>query len=247
MKEVKMRQMQKQSIFYNQLLCYADEEYKAFTSKLVPNVKPEKIIGVRIPQLRKMAKDLMKQSKDDPSNITTFMITLPHEYFDENNLHGLILNEEKDFDKTISSLELFLPHVDNWASCDIISPKSFKPHKAQLLPHIRRWMDSNHEYTVRFGIEMLMTHFLNEDFRKEYLQWVVAVQQNREVAEKYYVKMMIAWFFATALTKQYKDTLPVLEQELLEPWTHNMAIQKARESRQISLEVKEYLKTLKKK
>lgn len=233
----------KESIFFTDLDSLADGRYKEFTSKLVPNIPSESILGVRIPMLRKFAKEVYKTKAD---NIEKFFKDLPHSYFDENNLHGLLISEERDFKKVITYLEDFLPYVDNWACCDIISPKIFKKHTSELIPYIRQWMNSNHEYTVRFGIEMLMTYFLDENFKTEYLQWVLKVQENTDIHDKYYVKMMMAWYFATALCKQYKETVNILEKGLLNTWTHNMTIQKARESNRISPEIKEYLKLLKK-
>lgn len=237
-----MGEIIKKSVFFADLLSLADSDYQKFTCSLVPNVSAEKILGIRIPLLKKLAKQLCKER---PEKAAMFLSDLPHGYYDENNLHGLLISEQKDFQQTIALLEQFLPQIDNWATCDIIRPKIFKKHKLDLLSYIRRWMFAEHEYTVRFGIEMLMTHFLDEDFQPEYLKWVVAVQHETYSHEAYYVKMMIAWFFATALTKQYADVVPIIEQGLLEMWTHNKAIQKAKESRRISDETKHYLQSLK--
>lgn len=229
----------RKSVFYQPLVALADPDYQLFQSKLMPNVELQHILGVRIPNLRKLAKEL---GKSEPQKVEIFLTDLPHTYYDENNLHGLLISEEKDFTKILARLDEFLPHVDNWATCDIIGPRIFRKYTEELLPHIQRWMQSEHEYTIRFGIEMLMTWYLDDIFQPEYLQWVAAVRH-----DAYYVRMMIAWFFATALAKQYESTLPILEQKILVPWTHNKAIQKARESRRIMPERKDYLNTLKQK
>ena len=228
---------EKRSIFYKELKPLSEENYRAFTKKLVPNIDENKILGVRIPALRKLAKDL---SKREPDQVQAFYQDPDHFYFDEKNLHGLLISEEKDVEHIIDLLDEFLPYVDNWATCDIISPKSFKKHPEDLPVHIKRWMASNQEYTIRFGIEMLMTHYLGENFHPSYLELVGSVRH-----EAYYVKMMVAWFFATALSKHYEQILRFLEQKVLDRWTHNKAIQKARESRLISEEKKEHLKSLK--
>ena len=212
-----------------------DLKYRDFQAKLMPTVDKSTIIGVRTPELRKLAREFSKRE-----GVGAFLDALPHTYYDENNLHGFILCEEKDFDRVIARLDAFLPYVDNWATCDLLSPKVFKKHKAELLPHIRRWLASGKVYTIRFGIEMLMSHYLDEDFVPEYLEWVAAVK-----SEEYYVNMMIAWYFATALAKQYDATLPYLTQRRLAPWTHNKAIQKAIESYRITDGQKAYLRTLK--
>lgn len=232
----------KKSIFHSTLSDMADAKYRDFSFKLTPNIDPKSIMGVKIPKLRALAK---KAISEDKEKVSRFLSELPHRYFDENNLHGIIISEWKNYDEVISLLEDFLPHINNWATCDVTNPKIFKKHKPEILPHIRWWMYSQHEYTSRFGIEMLMTHFLDDDFHPKYLKWVVAVQHETYACETYYVKMMIAWFFATALTKQYDDSIKILENKDLNPWTHNKTIQKARESRCISEERKAYLKTLK--
>ena len=211
-----------------------DLKYRAFQAKLMPTVDKNTIIGVRTPELRKLARELAKRE-----DIGAFLDALPHGYYDENNLHGFILCEEKDFDRVIARLDAFLPHVDNWATCDLLSPKVFKKHKAELLPHIRRWLASSKVYTIRFGIEMLLSHYLDEDFAPEYLNWVAVLR-----SEEYYINMMIAWYFATALAKQYDVTLPIIERKCMEPWTHNKTIQKAIESYRITDEQKAYLRQL---
>ncbi len=220
-----------------------DKEYAAFQSKLTPGVAVDAFIGVRVPQCRAFAKELVKASKTDEkvsAEVLDFLNTLPHKYYDENMLHGLILSEYKDFDECLAGVEKFLPYVDNWAVCDIMSPKVFAKHKLQMIQNIQRWTQSNHVYTIRFGIEILMRDFLDEDFAVEFLQIPAAVQ-----SEEYYVNMMIAWFFATALAKQWNATIPFIEQKRLGVWTHNKTIQKAKESYRITEDQKKYLSDLK--
>lgn len=212
-----------------------DEEYANFQAKLTPTVSPELFIGVRVPNVRKLAKLL----KDNP-DVETFLQELPHKYYDENMLHGLLISEIKDYNKAIKETNRFLPFVDNWAVCDIMSPKVFKKHKTELIGSIKKWVGSNKTYTKRFGIEMLMSHYLDDDFRAEYLD-IVSVIRSKE----YYVNMMIAWFFATALAKQWESTISYIENNRLDKWTHNKTIQKAVESYRITDEQKAYLKTLK--
>ena len=214
-----------------------DQEYAAFQRKLTPTVDPESFIGVRVPACRKLAKDLFQS---DAAAVSEFLCILPHKYYDENMLHGLFISEIKDFEQCVNDLEAFLPYVDNWAVCDIMSPKCFQKHKAELLPLIQAWSESSEEYTIRFGLEMLMTHFLDDDFKLEYLDIAAAVK-----SDKYYVNMMIAWFFATALTKQWDSTISYIEKNRLDTWVHNKTIQKARESYRITDERKEYLLSLK--
>lgn len=217
-----------------------DEKYREFHSSLVPNIDGQKIIGVRMPTLRKIAKSLEKDASFSNEDKNAFLCNLPHEYYEENILHSIMLSDEKDFDIAIEKVEVFLPYIDNWAVCDCLSPKVFAGHKPELMENIRKWAKSEHVYTCRFGLEMLMTHFLDGDFRPEYLELPASVK-----LEDYYAKMMVAWFFATALAKQWDAAVVYLEQNRLEPWTHNKTIQKARESYRISAEQKEYLKTLK--
>lgn len=212
-----------------------DEEYRSFHSKLMPETDPDVIIGVRMPQLRKLAKEISAMPEAG-----LFMEQLPHRYYEENNLHGLLIEGMKDYDECMGALERFLPYVDNWATCDMIAPKVFAKHREDLLVHIRSWMESDLVYTVRFGTGMLMRHFLDDDFIVEYLDIVSALR-----SDEYYVNMMTAWYFATALAKQYEAALPYIEGRKLDVWTHNKAIQKARESRRVSREHKEYLGTLK--
>ena len=220
-----------------QLFALQDNAYADFQAKLLPTVPRETIIGVRTPDLRKMAKQVTKTPA-----ASEFLQTLPHRYFDENQLHAFIISEEKDFDTCIALLNRFLPYIDNWATCDQLSPKCFKKHPADLLPHIQTWMAARHTYTIRFGMGMLMQYYLDDAFRPEYLDWVAAVQ-----SEDYYIRMMQAWFFATALAKQWDAALPYIELHRLHPFTHNKAIQKAIESYRITDEQKSFLKTLKDK
>ena len=212
-----------------------DKGYAAFQARLTPGVPPESFIGIRIPVLRAFAKQYIQEPEHE-----LFMQQLPHAYYDMNMLHGLIISLEKDYDKCIRLTDAFLPYIDNWAVCDIMSPKVFAKHKGELMPHIQAWSASSHTYTCRFGLEMLMTHFLDKDFRPEYLNITLSVR-----SEEYYVKMMVAWFFATALAKQWDATLPVIKKQCLAPWTHNKTIQKACESYRITQEQKSYLRTLK--
>ncbi|BBM49842.1 DNA alkylation repair protein [Leptotrichia wadei] len=218
-----------------ELFSLQDKEYMKFLSKLTPNVSEDTIIGVRIPEIRKLAKKLVKNNEYED-----FLKELPHKYYDENLLHGAIISESKDFEKCIKLLDNFLPFVDNWAVCDTISPKIFKKYKKGVIEKIKEWSQSDKTYTCRFGVEMLMTHFLDEDFKKEYLEVVADIH-----SDEYYVKMVVAWFFATALAKQWDYAVIYLEDNRLDVWVHNKTIQKARESLRISLEKKEYLKKLK--
>lgn len=217
------------------LFSMQDLEYKAFHAKLIPNIKEEVIIGVRTPELRKYAKEFAKTEKAE-----AFIKILPHKYYEENNLHGFLLEQIKDFDTCIEELERFLPYVDNWATCDMMAPKVFKKNLPKLLEKIKQWIRAEDTYTVRFAIEMLMKYFLDDSFDVAYPKMVAGVK-----SDEYYINMMIAWYFATALAKQYDSILPFIENKELEPWTHNKAIQKAIESRRVSGEQKTYLRTLK--
>ena len=219
----------------DELFKMQDIEYRDFNSKLIPTVKKEDMIGVRTPELRKYAKKLLKEE-----GVEDFLHSLPHKYFDENQLHAFIISEIKDFKLCIDELINFLPYLDNWATCDQLSPKIFKKYRNDLLPHIYEWLKSDKTYTVRFGIGMLMEHFLDEDFKSEYPEMVAAVR-----SEEYYINMMTAWYFATALAKQYENILPFIEGNKLDTWTHNKTIQKAIESNRINAEQKNYLKGLK--
>ncbi len=219
------------------LLSMVDTKYAQFNAKLIPSVDAELVIGVRTPQLRKYAKQLMKSENTDE-----FLRNLPHKYFEENQLHAFVLSEMKCFDECIGAVETFLPFIDNWATCDQLTPRSFARHKQELLPHIYRWLSDSHEYTIRFGIKMLMSHFLDADFNPGYLSKVAAINRS-----EYYIMMMQAWYFATALAKQYDATLPVLQELRLSTWVHNKTIQKAIESYRITPEQKEFLRTLRRK
>lgn len=213
----------------------ADAGYRDFHSRLMPTIDKEKIIGVRTPDLRRLAKDY---KNTDASR--EFITVLPHEYYEENNLHAFFLEQCGDFDVLAGELDRFLPYVDNWATCDLMKPKIFKKHLSELLNKIKQWISAKDTYTVRFGIGMLMTYYLDNEFSPEYPELVCFVR-----SDEYYIKMMVAWYFATALAKQYESVVPYIEHGRLEPWTHNKAIQKAIESRRITPEQKEYLRSLK--
>ena len=217
-----------------QLFHLADETYKEFHSKLMPTVNPEKIIGIRVPVLRKFASDF---SKTDEAEL--FINSLPHHYYEENNLHAFLVEQEKDFDTSVKRVDRFLPYIDNWATCDMLRPKTFAKNKEELLTYILKWLQSEHPYTVRYGIGMLMVHYLDEDFSPEFPVLVSEIK-----SDEYYVKMMIAWYFATALAKRYEEILPFFKKPVLDKWTHNKALQKARESYRISAEQKIELKGL---
>lgn len=217
------------------LFALQDEEYADFQAKLTPTIPREQFIGVRVPVVRKLAKELWKEG-----NIEAFLEELPHKYYDENMLHGLLLSEMKDYAKCLDAVERFLPYVDNWAVCDIMSPKVFAKHKEKFILKIREWSASKETYTCRFGMEMLMSHYLNQDFLPEYLEIPASVK-----SDEYYVNMMIAWFFATALAKQWDSTIPYIEQNRMDKWVHNKTIQKAVESYRITAEQKTYLRSLK--
>ncbi len=212
-----------------------DEKYRQFHSSLMPTVDAELIIGVRVPKLRALAAELA-----GTETAREFMEVLPHRYYEENNLHVLFISMIKDYRQCVEALERFLPYVDNWATCDLLSPKAFKKHPAELPEQIKRYLSSGHTYTVRFGIEMLMQFYLDEYFLPEYPGLVAAVR-----SEEYYINMMIAWYFATALAKQYDAVLPYIEEHRLDVWIHNKTIQKSLESFRVSEEHKAYLRTLK--
>ena len=215
-----------------ELLSMADGEYKEFSAKLMPTVCKDKVIGIRIPVLRKFAKTL--------TDYEDFLQNLPHKYFEEDNLHAFLIEREKDFDRCIEKLDAFLPFVDNWATCDSMKPKVLKKEPEKLLAHINRWINSKDVYAVRYGINLLMSFYLDDNFDEKYLKLVADVK-----TDEYYINMMRAWFFATALAKQYEKTLPYMEEKVLDKWTHNKTIQKAAESFRITKEQKAYLKTLK--
>ncbi len=212
-----------------------DLKYRDFQRRLIPTVDPETVIGVRTPALRALAKELA-----DTPQAEAFLARLPHEYYDENNLHGFLIERIRDFDACAAAVDAFLPCVDNWATCDLMSPKVFKKHPLALLERINIWLASPRTYTVRFGIGMLMSFYLDDKFKPEYLALVAGVRSS-----EYYVNMMIAWYFATALAKQYEAALPYIKQRRLDKWTHNKAIQKAAESYRITGEQKAYLRGLK--
>lgn len=217
------------------LFSMQDLKYRDFQSELIPDIEIESMIGVRTPELRKFAKELIKSDRKDG-----FLSELPHKYFDENQLHALIISEIKDYDTALKMTENFLPYVDNWATCDQLRPKAFKKNKDKLIEKILIWVNSDKTYTVRFGIEMLMCHYLDDSFKSEYLDIVGSVR-----SETYYVNMMIAWYFATALAKQYEYAVKYIENGNLNVWVHNKTIQKACESLRVAPENKDYLKSLK--
>ena len=216
-----------QSLFENQ-----DLQYKQFHSKLMPTVNPDTIIGVRVPVLRKIAKDFNGDAQK-------FFDSVPHAYYEENNVHAFLIEKIKDFDKCIEETNKFLPYIDNWATCDMMRPNVFKKNREKLLVYIQEWLKSSHSYTVRYAIGMLNSYYLDYDFCTQYLD--MAIIQSDE----YYINMMIAWYFATALTKQYTFALPYITEYRLPKWVHNKAIQKACESRRITKEQKEFLKEFK--
>ncbi len=216
------------------LFALQDEGYRAFHSRLMPTVPLETVIGVRVPALRRLAKQLAGTPQAE-----AFLQELPHTYYEENSLHAFLLESIRDYDAALAATEKFLPYIDNWATCDSFCPKVFAKHKEDLLPVLRRWMASDHPYTVRYGMEMLMRYYLDEDFRPEHLAWAAAVHSG-----EYYINMMRAWYFATALAKQPEAALPWLTARRLDVWTHNKTIQKAVESSRIPAETKAFLRTL---
>ena len=224
-----------------------DKKYRDMQVKIIPNIDKDSIIGVRTPEhsiigvrtpeLRSFAKKLIKED-----NYKEFLEELPHKYFDENQLHSFIISEIKDYDICISYINKFLPYINNWATCDQLSPKVFKKNKDSLLKEIKIWIKSKEVYTIRFGIGMLMSYFLDEDFNESYLETISKIK-----SEEYYIKMMIAWYYATALAKQYDSTIKYLENNKLDIWVHNKTIQKAIESYRITDSQKEYLRSLKRR
>ncbi len=219
----------------NHLFGEQDIKYRDMQIKIIPNINPDSIIGVRTPALRAFAKEFLKRN-----DVQEFLDALPHQYFDENQLHAFIISGIKDYGKCMEEVDRFLPYVDNWATCDQMSPPVFKKHRRELLQKIKEWVRSDETYRIRFGTGMLMEHFLDEDFDPEYPEIVAGIR-----SDEYYVNMMTAWYFATALTKQYETALPFIEDRRLDTWTHNKAIQKSVESRRIPEERKNYLKSLK--
>jgi len=219
----------------NRLFTLQDKKYQAFHSSLLPNINPDTVIGVRVPALRALAKELAHREEG-----LALLAELPHHYYEENILHGLLLEQEKEMADCLEKLDVFLPYVDNWAVCDIISPKCLKKDKALLLEKIRFWTGEEKPlYVRRFGLKLLMMHFLDDAFRPELLEIPASIR-----TEEYYLRMMQAWFFATALAKQWEAALPYLQEQRLEPWTHNKTIQKARESYRLTARQKEELKLL---
>lgn len=219
----------------SQLRQMADPEYRLFQSKLMPTIPFDTVLGVRTPQLRQYARKLFASK-----TYTSFFDDLPHAYYEENNLHGFLIEQIDDFDVCVRKLERFLPYIDNWATCDGLKPKCFSGHGDDLIAHVDQWLVSDHPYTVRYGIGVLMTHYLDAAFDARYLQKVASIQ-----SDHYYVKMMIAWYFATALAKQWDETIIYLEKKHLPLWTHNKTIQKAIESYRIPAERKIFLRSLK--
>ena len=215
-----------------------DLKYRDMQIKIIPNIDSDTIIGVRTPELRKIAKRMLKE------DYKTFLEDLPHKYFDENQLHAFIISGIKDYDECLDCFNKFLPYIDNWATCDQQSPKVFNKNvnKDKVLKEIKKWIKSKNTYTIRFGIGMLMRNYLDKDFKPEYLELVSNIK-----SKEYYVNMMIAWFFATALAKQYDSTISYIKENKLDIWVHNKTIQKAIESFRITPEHKEYLKSLKRK
>lgn len=218
------------------LFALQDLSYRDFHAKLIPNVRKDTIIGVRTPQLRKYARIAAKQP-----NVEEFLTSLPHDYYDENNLHGALLGLLcRTPEEYLARLEDFLPYINNWATCDMMSPKVFKKDLALVYTHILRWLESDHTYTKRFGIVTLLGYYLDDAFAPEHLALVAGTDSG-----DYYVKMAVAWYFSIALVKQYDTAIGYFEKPTLDPWTHNKAIQKVRESLRITPERKEYLKSLK--
>ena len=216
-----------------QLFEMQDLGYREFHSKLMPTVDKGKIIGIRTPQLRKFAKEFAKTEEKE-----LFLNTLPHLYYEEDNLHGFLLEMEKDYAVLVEKVDRFLPFVDNWATCDMMRPKVFKKHLPELFEYVKVWIESKHTYTVRYGIGMLLSFYLDEEFDEKHLEMVAKIR-----TEEYYVNMMIAWYFATALAKQWDAAICYIENQKLDKWTHNKAIQKAIESYRVTKEQKEYLRT----
>lgn len=227
--------MSTESKIREELFALQDLEYKSFQAKLMPTVNSDCIIGVRTPALRKYAKALTKNAEAEE-----FLKILPHKYYDENNLHAFLIESVKDYEKAISLVDEFLPYVDNWATCDLMSPKVFAKNTDKLFFKIKEWICSDKVYTVRYGIGMLMKYFLDDSFNESYLELAAKIK-----SEEYYINMMLAWYFATALAKQYDTAVKFIENKRLSAWVHNKAIQKAIESFRVSPEQKTYLKTLK--
>lgn len=226
--------MFKNSEILKSLYAAQDVVYRDFNAKLIPNISREKIIGVRTPMLRKMAKDMLKSGK-----YKDFILSLPHQYFEENQLHAFILSDLKDYDITVKEVDKFLPYVDNWATCDQMSPCSFRTNQDELLKYIVKWIKSKHTFAVRFGVLCLMRYFLDDNFDAEYTNMVVNIK-----SKEYYVNMMCAWYFATAAAKHFDKILPYLQKGKIDEWTRLRAIQKALESYRVSNKHKEQLRAL---
>lgn len=219
---------------YERLLKVKDDGYRDFQAKLVPNISPDTIIGVRTPDMRAVAKEVFSSKEREE-----FLNDLPHKYYEENLIHFFVISLIKDFDECIAETERFLPYVDCWPVSDQATPKSFKKNHEKLLPYIKKWIADEHVYTARFGIRMLMNEFLGDDFKEEYLEIV-----SSKKGDDYYLKMMVAWYFATALAKKYEESVKYIEERKLDEWVHRKAIQKAIESFRVSEEHKEYLRSL---
>ncbi|MBR4542407.1 MAG: DNA alkylation repair protein [Lachnospiraceae bacterium] len=218
---------------YEQLLKVKDDKYKEFQAKLVPNIDPDIILGVKTPEMRQIAKEVFNSKEKD-----AFLKDLPHKYYEENLVHFFIISMIKDFDECIREVETFLPYVDCWPVSDQATPRSFKKNHEKLLPYIKKWIKSKHLYTSRFGIRMLMNEFLGDEFKDEYAKLVASVK-----SDEYYLKMMVAWYFATALAKNYDETIKYIEERKLGDWVLKKTIQKAVESYRVTDEHKEYLKS----
>lgn len=214
-----------------------DKGYAAFQSNLIPTLSKDLFIGVRVPVLRKLAKEYVTETESE-----LFLNTLPHHYYDENILHAILLSEKKGYEECLEGVERFLPYIDNWAVCDILTPKVFKQYRHLLINKVRHYATSEHVYSCRFALVMLMSHYLDDDFEEEYLEIPAVIR-----SDEYYINMGIAWFYATALSKQWEATIPYLQEQRLAPWVHNKTIQKGRESFRITAEQKAYLATLKRK
>lgn len=220
-----------------ELFAMQDLDYRDFHSRLMPNIDKDKIIGIRTPQLRKFAAEFSKREES-----REFLNTLPHEYYEENNLHAFLLEKQNDYDTAVAETDRFLPYVDNWATCDMFMPKVFKKNREKLMTQIDIWLKSDKTYTVRYALGLLMKLYLDDGFEPEYLEKAAKIK-----SDEYYVNMMIAWFFATALAKQYESAIIYFTESRLTPWVHNKAIQKAVESSRIDNELKQYLKLLKRR
>lgn len=226
------------TVIQKEITALADKEYQEFQSKLIPNIKSSSVIGVRVPALRLLAKRLY--SELPPAQISRFFDSLPHKYYEENLLHSFLIEQIKDWDECITRFEQFLPFIDNWAVCDTCHPKVFKKHTDQMLIKAKAWIKSDRTYTIRYGIDTFMTYFLDKEFDSSHLELVAQVK-----SDEYYVNMMQAWYYATALAKQWDDSIKIIQDKKLSVWVHNKTIQKARESFRVTDEHKEILLALK--